>query len=214
MECTFWEFGAIVRQEKQRHGAGFVSTVEARRKFDIPEFVTAHSSGVEQPADPQATLVEAVESARAKGWIEHDGRLNDRWYEVVSTLVYGRSLAFLYLSAPGVDETRAMVAAAQGLAFRFVLDSRRRRTRVRRHPPSPVQRGRLHQRWVRHPRPRPSRRRPGLRAARAADSLGLFRPARPVEHPAPRSEVVAPEQVPGPDAVQEAVLAGVAAPAG
>ena len=28
VECTYWKFGAIVRQEKQRHDAGFVSTVE------------------------------------------------------------------------------------------------------------------------------------------------------------------------------------------
>ncbi|GAA4860526.1 ESX secretion-associated protein EspG [Saccharopolyspora rosea] len=125
MECSFWEFGAIVRQERARHEAGLVSAVEARRKFDVPVFVASRASGLPRPDDPRATLAEAEASVRAKGWIERSGRLDDSWYEIVSTLVYGPSLAYLYLNAPDSAETRALVAASRGLAFRIVLRGER-----------------------------------------------------------------------------------------
>ena len=70
-------------------------------------------------------MAEAEASVRAKGWIERSGRLDDSWYEIVSTLVYGSSLAYLYLNAPDSDETRALVAASRGLAFRIVLRGER-----------------------------------------------------------------------------------------
>ncbi|WP_223840483.1 hypothetical protein [Saccharopolyspora pogona] len=92
MECSFWEFGAIVRQEKARHDAGLVSAAEARRKFDVPVFVTSARSGLDQPDDPRATLEAAQDSARAKGWIDRSGRLNDQWYEIVSAPMVSRSL--------------------------------------------------------------------------------------------------------------------------
>lgn len=120
MECSFWEFGAIVRHEKWRHENGMVSTAEAQRKFDIPVFVTSGRSGLDQPDDPRATLEAAENGVRAKGWIERSGRLNDQWYEIVSALVHGQSFAYLYLTEPDKAETRAMVAVIH-LAFRFVL---------------------------------------------------------------------------------------------
>lgn len=121
MECSFWEFGAIVRHEKARHEAGLVSAAEAQRKFDIPVFVFARNSGLTQPEDPQATLQAATDGARASGWIGRNGQLNDQWYEIVSALVYGRSFGYLYLAAPDEDETRVMVTATPGLAFRLMF---------------------------------------------------------------------------------------------
>ncbi|MBB5155461.1 ESX secretion-associated protein EspG [Saccharopolyspora phatthalungensis] len=120
VECSFWEFGAIVRHEKARHEAGAVSAAEAQRKFDVPTFVTSRSSGLDLPNDPRATLEAAEDSVRAKDWVERSGRLNDQWYEIVSALVYGESFAYLYLAEPDKPETRAMVAVNH-LAFRFVL---------------------------------------------------------------------------------------------
>lgn len=120
MECSFWEFGAIVRHEKARHQAGLDSATEAQRRFDVPTFVIARSSGLDQPDDPRAALEAAADSARAKGWIERSGRLNDQWYEIVSALVYGQSFAYLYLTEPEKPETRAMVAVSH-LAFRLIL---------------------------------------------------------------------------------------------
>ncbi|KAA5825881.1 ESX secretion-associated protein EspG [Saccharopolyspora hirsuta] len=119
MECSFWEFGAIVRHEKARHDAGGTTAAEARRRFDIPAFLTSRDSGLAQPADPRAVLEAAEDSVRAKGWIDH-GRLNDEWYEIVSALAHGHSLTYLYLTEPGQPETRAM-AAVSNLAFRIVL---------------------------------------------------------------------------------------------
>ncbi|MDA3628375.1 ESX secretion-associated protein EspG [Saccharopolyspora sp. WRP15-2] len=119
MECSFWEFGAIVRHEKARHDSGGVSSVEAQRRFDIPAFVTSRDSGLDQPEDPKAVLEAAEDSVRAKGWIDR-GRLSDQWYEIVSALAYGHSLTYLYLTAPDEPETRAM-AAVNNLAFRIVL---------------------------------------------------------------------------------------------
>ncbi|MBB5159614.1 ESX secretion-associated protein EspG [Saccharopolyspora phatthalungensis] len=120
MECSFWEFGAIVRHEKARHDAGEVSPAEAVRKFDTPPFVASGRSGLDQPDDPRATLEAAEDSVRAKGWIERSGRLNDRWDEIVSTLVFGQFFAYLYLTEPDKPQTRAMVAVNH-LAYRFVL---------------------------------------------------------------------------------------------
>ncbi|WP_344679840.1 ESX secretion-associated protein EspG [Saccharopolyspora taberi] len=111
----------IVRSEKARHDAGLASAAESRRRFDVPVFVFSRGSGLAQPADPGATLAAAEDSARSKGWIESSGRLDDRWYEIVSALVYGQSFGYLYLTAPDEPETRAMVAVGQGLAFRIVL---------------------------------------------------------------------------------------------
>ncbi|MGI8308494.1 ESX secretion-associated protein EspG [Saccharopolyspora hattusasensis] len=109
-----------MRQEKARQDAGLVSAAEARRKFDVPVFVTSARSGLDQPNDPRATLEAAQDSARAKGWIDRSGRLNDQWYEIVSALAYGQSFAYLYLTEPDKPETRAMVTVNH-LAFRFVL---------------------------------------------------------------------------------------------
>lgn len=120
MECSFWEFGAIVRAEKARHDAGLVSAAEAQRRFEVPAFVTAARAGLEQPEDPRATLEAAQDSARAKGWIDRGGRLNDQWYEIVSALVHGHSFAHLYVTEPDQPETRVMVSVNH-LAFRFVL---------------------------------------------------------------------------------------------
>ncbi|MFI0465976.1 hypothetical protein ACH347_18030 [Saccharopolyspora sp. 5N102] len=78
MECSFWEFGAIVRHEKTRHEAGLVSATEAQRKFDVPVFATSRSSGLDQPEDPQATLEAALDNARSKGWIERSGRFTKK----------------------------------------------------------------------------------------------------------------------------------------
>ncbi|WP_246868822.1 ESX secretion-associated protein EspG [Saccharopolyspora sp. ASAGF58] len=86
----------------------------------MPTFVIARSSGLDQPDDPRAALEAAADSARAKGWIERSGRLNDQWYEIVSALVYGQSFAYLYLTEPEKPETRAMVAVSH-LAFRLIL---------------------------------------------------------------------------------------------
>ncbi|PKW14982.1 hypothetical protein [Saccharopolyspora spinosa] len=47
MECSLWEFGAIVRHEKIRHETGLVSATEAQRKFDVPAFVTWCGSGLD-----------------------------------------------------------------------------------------------------------------------------------------------------------------------
>ncbi|MER7014734.1 ESX secretion-associated protein EspG [Saccharopolyspora sp. NPDC000359] len=116
MECSYWEFGAIVRHEKARHDAGAAT---APGRFDIPAFLTSRDSGLDQPADPNAVLEAAEDSVRAKGWIDH-GRLNDEWYEIVSALVHGHSLTYLYLTEPGQPETRAM-AAVSNLAFRIIM---------------------------------------------------------------------------------------------
>lgn len=119
MECSFWEFGAIVRHEKARRENGGAASAQARRRFDIPAFVTSRDSGLDQPEDPEEVLEAAEESVRAKGWIS-GGRLNDQWYEVVSALAHGHSLTYLYLTEPDQPETRAM-AAVSNLAFRIVL---------------------------------------------------------------------------------------------
>ncbi|MDA3648720.1 ESX secretion-associated protein EspG [Saccharopolyspora indica] len=116
MECSFWEFGAIVRHEKARRETGGAG---ARRRFDIPAFITSRDSGLDQPANPEEVLEAAEASVRARGWIA-GGRLSDEWYEIVSALVHGRSLTYLYLTEPGRPETRA-VAAVSNLAFRIVL---------------------------------------------------------------------------------------------
>lgn len=125
VECSFWEFGAIVRHEKARHQAGLVSATEAQRKFDVPTFVLSRASGLTQPEDPQATLRAAEDGVRSSGWIERSGRLNDQWYEIVSALAYGRLFAYLYLTEPDADETRVMVTVNQGLAFRLLFRSDR-----------------------------------------------------------------------------------------
>ncbi|PKW19247.1 ESX secretion-associated protein EspG [Saccharopolyspora spinosa] len=121
MECSFWEFGAIVRHEKARHEAGSVSVAEARRKFDVPVFVFAQGSGLNQPEDPRATVLAAEDRVRSRGWIEPGGRLNDRWYEIVSALVHGQSFGYLYLASPDEAETRVIVTVSEGLAFRLLL---------------------------------------------------------------------------------------------
>lgn len=125
MECAFWEFGAVVRHEKIRHDSGLVSAAEARRTFDVPSFVTFRNRGLEQPADPRVTLADAESSARAKGWIQRDGRLNDEWYEVVTALAYSRAFATMYLASPEEPETRAMVTVGDGLGFRIVMREER-----------------------------------------------------------------------------------------
>ncbi|MGW1682616.1 ESX secretion-associated protein EspG [Saccharopolyspora sp. NPDC002376] len=120
MECSFWEFGAIVWAEQARHDAGLISAADAPYRFEVPSFVTAARAGVDQPDDPRATLEAARDSARAKGWIDSAGRLSDQWYEIVTALVYGHSFAHLYLSEPDQPETRTMVVVHH-LAFRVVL---------------------------------------------------------------------------------------------
>ncbi|WP_010696656.1 ESX secretion-associated protein EspG [Saccharopolyspora spinosa] len=120
MECSFWEFGAIVRHEKARHDAEMDASSDARRRFEVPAFVASRDSGLDQPADPRARLEAAEDSARAKGWIERSGKLNDQWFEIVSALVFGHSFAYLYLTEPGKAETRAMVTVNH-LGFRIVL---------------------------------------------------------------------------------------------
>ncbi|RKT81964.1 EspG family protein [Saccharopolyspora antimicrobica] len=116
MECSFWEFGAIVRHEKARRENGGAG---ARRRFDIPAFVTSRDSGLAQPEDPVEVLEAAEKSVRAKKWIT-GGRLSDEWYEIVTALAQGHSLTYLYLTEPDQPETRAM-AAVSNLAFRIVL---------------------------------------------------------------------------------------------
>ncbi|MER7077651.1 EspG family protein [Saccharopolyspora kobensis] len=116
MECDFWEFGAIVRHEKARRENGGAG---ARRRFDIPAFVTSRDSGLDQPGNPVEVLETAEKSVRAKKWIT-GGRLSDEWYEIVTALAQGHSLTYLYLTEPDQPETRAM-ATVSNLAFRIVL---------------------------------------------------------------------------------------------
>ncbi|WP_019854619.1 ESX secretion-associated protein EspG [Actinopolyspora mortivallis] len=119
VRCSYWEFGAVVRHERQRHEAGLVRGVLGRRKFVVPSFVTSRNSGLEEPADPDAVLAEAERSIRRRGWIEEDGQLADQPYEFVTALVHGSSCGFLQIGDPDADEVRVVVAVQQGLAFRI-----------------------------------------------------------------------------------------------
>lgn len=120
--CSFWELGAVVRHEKQRHDAGKVRGPLGQRKFRVPSFLTSRDSGLPAPDDPAALLADAEASVRRRGWVESDGQLSDQAYEIVSTLVHGESCAFLQIGDPGADEVRVMVASHDRLAFRVIME--------------------------------------------------------------------------------------------
>jgi hypothetical protein len=111
MHCSFWEFEAMLRHEMSR---------QDRSTFDALEFLIARGDPSERPDDPTAHA-EADASARAKGWIEPSGRLNDRWYEIVNAIAHGSVYGFLRIDDPDGDETRAIVAVTRGMAVRVVV---------------------------------------------------------------------------------------------
>lgn len=118
VRCSFWEFGAIVRHERQRHAAGLVRGAHGRAKFVLPSFLTSRDSGLELPEVPSATVAEAEASARRKGWIGNDDELDDLWYGVVTTLMHGPQIGFVQVGDPEADEIRVMVALQRGSGFR------------------------------------------------------------------------------------------------
>lgn len=122
VRCSFWELGAVVRHERQRHDAGKVRGPLGQRKFRVPAFLTSRDSGLPQPEDPAALLADAEAAVRGRGWIEQDGQLSDQAYEIVSALVHGESCGFLQIGDPGADEVRVMVASHNSLAFRVILE--------------------------------------------------------------------------------------------
>lgn len=118
VRCSYWELGAIVRHEKQRHDDGKVRGALGRRKFSVPAFVTTRRSGLDDPEDPAAVLSDAQARIRQRGWIEPDGQLADQPYEIVTALAHASTYGFLQIGDPDEDEVRVVLALQQRLAFR------------------------------------------------------------------------------------------------
>lgn len=121
MQCGFWEFGALVRHAKLRYEAGLGTDARRRRAFDVPGFPTTGTGLLDPPAELPDALAQAENAAKAKGWIDRSGDLNDQWGEIVTTLARGSDCGFLLVKNPDFEEVRVLVSVRRGRAFRIAL---------------------------------------------------------------------------------------------